>query len=432
MTADNHTSDDASWEERLRIIVEMMRDMSCHTDPQEMVRSYAEKIRQLMVIEQRVSISRRGLSYPYYRITRSTTWPDDINPWTEKDRLPIFAGGVFADLIYRNETTIIDDLTLPADEPAHEYLVGHCSLLAIPMFDQGEALNMVVLLQKQPQAFDKTRVPELVWQSNLFGRATNNLVLKEELRRAYQALDEEMRIVGDIQRALLPTALPKIPTLDLAAHYQPAQRAGGDYYDFFPLPDGKWGVFIADVSGHGTPAAVVMAVTHCIAHTNPGSAAPPGEVLSYLNHHLTTRYAALSSTFVTAFYGIYDPAKRTLNYASAGHNPPQLKRCLDGSLLSLDQAVGLPLGILSEGAYPEAVQQLQPGDQIVFYTDGITEAMNPAGEQFGLQRLDQELQQCSLQATALLRSVLQAVGEFAAGRPADDDRTIVVARVVGE
>src|SRR5205085_5638146 len=131
------------------------------------------------------------------------------------------------------------------------------------------------------------------------------------------------------------------------------------------------------VSGHGTPAAVLMAVTHCIAHTNPGSTQPPARVLHYLNHHLATLYTSQNENFVTAFYGIYDPADRTLTYACAGHNPPRLKRCQDGSLLALNNADGFPLGITADGAYDERVQQLQPGDQLVFYTDGITDAANP-------------------------------------------------------
>src|SRR5262245_45797139 len=192
-----------------------------------------------------------------------------------------------------------------------------------------------------------------------------------------------MKAVGEIQRSLLPARLPTIPTLDLATYYQPSQRAGGDYYDFFPLPAGKWGIFIADVSGHGTPAAVLMAVTHCIAHTNPGSAQPPSQVLDYLTHHLATLYTSRNESFVTAFSGFYDPADRTLTYACAGHNPPRLKRCDDGTLLSLEGAGGLPLGIMPEGEYDECVQQLRPGDQIIFYTDGITEASNPEGRLFG-------------------------------------------------
>jgi phosphoserine phosphatase RsbU/P len=426
----NHLNANADWRERLDFIVEMMREVSRYTDPQAMVRAYGERLQQIRIVDRRLSLSRRGLSFPQYRITRSTSWSDEVNPWKEPDRLPLYEGGLLAELIYNDRPTVIDDLTVDASEPAAEYLTGFRSLLSIPNFDQGEALNMVILLQQRPHAFTREEIPDQVWRSNLFGRATQNLVLKEELREAYQALDQEMKTVGDIQRSLLPAVLPKIPTLDLAAHYQPARRAGGDYYDFFPLPDGNWGVFIADVSGHGTPAAVLMAITHCIAHTHPGPPMPPGKVLDYLNFHLTTRSVGFSSTFVTAFYGIYDPMTKSLTYACAGHNPPRLKRCQDGSLLSLDQARGLPLGVLADGDYSESGQQLQQGDQIIFYTDGITEARSPGNELFGTGRLDHELENCSLQAQALLDSVLNAVNTFAGNRPADDDRTIIVARVV--
>ena len=429
MTTEKITNEPTTWQDRLDVIVDLMRDMSRHTDPQEMVRSYGEKIQQLMTIDRRLSISRRGLDAPHYRVTRSTTWSEEINPWTEKDRLPLFQGGLLGRLIHGDDPVLIHDLELDADEPAREFLEGHRSLLAVPMYDQGEALNMVILLQRESHAFDHEQIPDLVWRSNLFGRATNNLVLKEELRRAYRSLDLEMKAVGEIQRSLLPIKLPNIPTLDLASHYQPAQRAGGDYYDFFPMPDGKWGIFIADVSGHGTPAAVVMAVTHCIAHTHPGPPLPPGKLLGYLNHHLCARYVSRSSTFVTAFYGIYDPVTKRLIYSCAGHNPPRLKRCQDGTLISLDRAGGLPLGIADDIAYEEAELQLQRGDQIVFYTDGLTEAQSSDGNFFGTKRLDDELEKCSLQAQALLNSVLHSVETFANGRPADDDRTIIVARV---
>jgi sigma-B regulation protein RsbU (phosphoserine phosphatase) len=418
------------WQERLFLIEDLMRDMSRHTDPQAMVRSYGERIQQLLPVGRRLSLSRRGLTYPHYRITRSTTWTEEVNPWKEKDRLPLLTGGLLAELIYGDKTVVLDDLELAPGEPAAEYLAGQRSLLAIPMFDQGESLNMVVLLHEQPHAFPREQVPDLVWRSNLFGRATSNLVLKEEVREAYKALDHELQIVADIQRSLLPARLPQIPTLDLAAHYQPAQRAGGDYYDFFALPDGRWGIFIGDVSGHGTPAAVLMAVTHAIAHTRAGPPMPPHTLLDYLNEHLTPRYTEQNGTFVTAFYGIYDPAKRLLTYSSAGHNPPRVKRCQDGSLLALSEASGLPLGIVADTRYEQAEQSLQVGDQVLFYTDGITEAHSIRGEMFGTERLDRELENCTLQAEALLESILRAVETFAAGRPADDDRTLIVARVL--
>lgn len=420
---------DDNWQEQLRLIVDLMRDMSLQTDPQEMVRSYAEKMRVLLPNDGRMSLSRRGLTAPTYRITRSTTWQENINPWKEKARLPVFDGGLLARLIYANQPQVIDELEVSSDDPAYEYLAPHRSLMAIPMFDQGVALNMVVLLRSQPYAFAKEELPEVVWLSNLFGRAANNLVMAEDLQRANLALDREMKAVGEIQRSLLPAKTPSIPTLDLATHYQPSHRAGGDYYDFFPLSNGRWGIFIGDVSGHGTPAAVLMAVTHCMAHTNPESAQTPSQILGYLNHHLATLYTNQTGRFITAFYGIYDPHERTLHYACAGHNPPRLKRCQDGSLLDLNQAGGLPLGIMSDTIYVEALQQLQPGDQIVFYTDGIIEARNTAGKLYGTEGLDQVLENCALQASSLLEAVLQSVEDFVDGHPADDDRTLIVARV---
>ncbi len=299
--------DIVAWRQRLAQIVELVRDMSLHNDPQEMVRSYGKKVRVLLPTDGRISLSRRGLTAPHFRITRSSTWEGEINPWREKDRLPLLQGGLFARLIYSDEAKIIDEIDVAADDPAAPYLAGQRSLMAIPMFDQGVSLNMVILLRKEPAAFASDELPELVWMSNLFGRATSSLVMSEDLQHANQALDREMKAVGDIQRSLLPAQLPKIPTLDIATHYHPSRRAGGDYYDFFPLPEGKWGIFIADVSGHGTPAAVLMAVTHAIAHTNPGQAQPPAQILNYLNHHLATLYTSQNESFVTAFYGVYDP-----------------------------------------------------------------------------------------------------------------------------
>jgi sigma-B regulation protein RsbU (phosphoserine phosphatase) len=404
--------------------------MSRQTDPQAMVRAYAEKVRLLIPADRRLGLSRRALQMPYYRITRDSQWQQPVNPWKEQDRLPLLRGGLLAELIYADQPRLIDDMAVRPDDPAADYLAGYRSLLAIPLYDQGVALNMVLLLRREPGAFLHDQFPEVVWMSNLFGRATHNLVLAEELKQAYDDLDREMKTVGDIQRSLLPAQLPDIPTLDLAASYQPSHRAGGDYYDFFPLPGGKWGILIADVSGHGTPAAVLMAITHTIAHTHPGPPTPPGELLYYVNHQLANRYTAGSETFVTAFYGIYDPATRELTYACAGHNPPRLKRCQDGTLAVLDGAAGLPLGIFPGQQYSSRVQALQKGDQIVFYTDGITEAHNPAGQMFGTQRLDHVLENCTLQAQALLDSVLAAVADFAEGHPADDDRTVVVARVI--
>ena len=417
------------WRERLDLIVETMKEMSRQTDPQEMSRAYGKRMRSLRPTDRLVSLSRRDLEYPWYRVTRCTTWKEEINPWKEKDRLPLLSGGLFAELLYGDEPRLFDEIELSDDDPAAEYVAGMGSMAAVPMYDQGVALNMILLFREEANAFNSEEFPEIVWMSNLFGRATHNLVLSEQLKAAYEAVDYEMKVVADIQRSLLPSKMPDIPTLSLAASYQTSHRAGGDYYDFFPLCDGKWGLLIADVSGHGTPAAVLMAVTHSLAHSYPGPAMPPSRLLEHVNHHLAARYTAQSDTFVTAFYGVYDPANRTLTYASAGHNPPRLKRCVDGTLALLDGTNGLPLGIAPGQTYREQTWQLVPGDQLVLYTDGITEAHNKHGKMFGLERLDKVLENCAIGAPDLLESVLSSLEQFTEGQPAHDDRTLLVAKV---
>ena len=430
MSSDSPTVAASDWQARLDNIMEMMREMSRHTDPQEMVAAYGRHVGRMLPRDRWLSISRRDIESPKFRVTRYSGWTEQINPWKEKDRLPVLDGGLLGELIYAGEPRIIDDLQLSPDDPAAEYLAGQRSLMAIPMLDQGEALNMVISTFEKPHAFDKQRFPEIVWTAILFGRSTHNLVLADQVRTAYNLVDRELQAVGNIQRSLLPAMVPDIPTMKLAVHYQTSQRAGGDYYDFFPLPDGRWGILIADVSGHGTPAAVMMAVTHSIAHLYPGTSAPPSDMLNFVGRHLSRRYTDSVGSFVTAFYAIFDPNSRLLTYSSAGHNPPRLRRCATGEILSLDGAGSYPLGITSDVHNEDASVQLQPGDQLLLYTDGITEAYGADGTMFGLTRLDQVLSHCQHDAGDIMQSIVAAVDDFTAGEPVTDDRTVVAAKIL--
>jgi phosphoserine phosphatase RsbU/P len=422
---------EGDWQERLAFIDQMMRDMSLEEDPQTMVRSYGSRVRKLMPAGRWMSLSRRGLESPWYRITRSSTWTEEIDPWKDKARLPLLGGGLLSELIYANEPRLVDDIAslLAENDPAIEYLAGFRSLMALPHYDHGTALNMVVLLDAEPAAFDPEKFPEWLWVSSLFGRLTYNLRLREELKHAYEIVERELKVVADIQRSLLPQVLPTIPGLELGAYYQTSQWAGGDYYDFFPLPDGRWGILIADVSGHGTPAAVMMAITHSLAHSVPGPADPPAALLGHVNRQLSHHYTTSNEVFVTAFYGVYDPTRRLLTYSSAGHNPPRLKRCGDGSVSSLEEVGGPPLGLLDELEYEQTTLALKPGDVLAFYTDGITEAMNDKNVQFGTTRLDQVLGRCGLDAIEIIRATIEAVDLFTGGQPPEDDRTLLVARI---
>jgi sigma-B regulation protein RsbU (phosphoserine phosphatase) len=415
------------WPKELATIVSWMRDLSMQTDPQAAALMYGEGFRKtgLIPADGYIAVSRRDLEPPAYRITRYSEWKDDINPWREKGKLPLFTTGLIGELIYSNEPQVIDDLRshVADDDPARDYLRPFNFLVTMPQYYNGLALNMGVILMRDGSAFPRERIPVMVWQANLWGWAVLNLVLKNQLREAYDVLDAELRTVGDMQKSLLPKTLPAIPTLDLAVHYETSRRAGGDYYDIFDLGAGRWGILMADVSGHSTPAAVIMAITHAVAHLHPGNGTPPAELLRFVNHHLASRYTTVPTTFVTAFYGVYDARARTLTYARAGHNPPRI--CRGGEAFELDQVGGLPLGITPDEEYEEHTVRLEAGDAMLFYTDGITEARDATGGMFGVEPLDRALVSCAGSVRALLANVLKDLHAFTIGQAIQDDRTVL-------
>ncbi len=423
------------WPERLAMITETMREISRQSDPQAVVNIYGARMRDFFAWQRLVSVSRRGVAHPDVVVTRSSTWDRQPDPWKERDKLPRLKGGLLAELLYGDQPRIINDLVVSPDDPAFEYLQGMRSLMAIPHFDGGVGLNMVLTMKSEPDGFDHENFPEIFWLSNLFGRATSNLVLSRQLRDANAAMDREMKVVADIQQSLLPPHLPNLPTLELAAHYQTSKNAGGDYYDFFELPGDRTGILIADVAGHGTPAAVLMAILHAIAHLAPGDECDPAAILAFLNQNLTERYTGDTGTFVTAFYGVYDALSRKLTYSTAGHPHPFVVSCGKPGIKLLDHAQGMPLGIMADAEYHVSEHQLHTGDTLVLYTDGITEARGPGGRMYGEARLGAAVASCPTKAgptgsaAGQLQSILEDLQAFAEGTPPTDDRTIVVGKV---
>ncbi len=417
-----------NWRARLALSAEVTRELSRSTDPQEMYAVFARRMAQLFPVSRHLTISRRGLRHPDFRVARFSQWENPVNPWKESHRLPVHGGGLLAELLYGDQPRVMDNLTIDPDDPAAEYLTGQRSLLAIPHFDNGVAQTMAIVTRDDTETFPRDRVGDLMLLSNLFSRATQTVVLSSAVKEAFDGLDYELRSIAEIQKSLLPAEKPKVPGLDVAVHYQTAKRAGGDYYDFFALPNDRLGVLIADASGHGAPAAVLMAVAHSIAHTRPEHPLRPGEFLTYMNAHLTRRYTRPTGSFMTAFYAVFDPMNGTLSYASAGHNPPRLLRCADGFKAVLNRAQKLPLGIKPDEVYLEQTVPLLPGDQVVFFTDGVIEAVNTEGDVFGSARIDEELATCLPTASALLRAILASHSLFAAGTTPADDRTLVVVK----
>ena len=250
--------------------------------------------------------------------------------------------------------------------------------------------------------------------------------LSDELRQAREELDRYGALLLTIQESILPQQLPDVPGLGLALHSAQADGAGGDFYDIRSVGLNRWAFVIADVSGHGLAAAAILVLIHALGSAVQGDQAP-GAALALVNNSLATRYLANTGKFVTAFVGLYDTQAQTLTYASAGHPPTRLVR--GNEVRQLDAVAGFPLGIDKTSVYRNENLQLQAGDRLVLFTDGITESANRAHEYFGDERFDAVLTAPVSSAAELLKHVVDSVKGFRARRPAKDDETCLVALV---
>jgi sigma-B regulation protein RsbU (phosphoserine phosphatase) len=257
----------------------------------------------------------------------------------------------------------------------------------------------------------------------------------EILRQAHHehdqlvAIQQDLVVARNIQQSILPKVFPPFPErndFDIFAGMTPAKEVGGDFYDFFLIDKERLGLVIGDVSGKGIPAAIFMAVSRTLLKATAMKGLPPNECLAYVNDLLCLESTA--SMFVTIFYGIFNTATGELEYSNGGHNPPYILRT-DGKIQSLEIAGGIALGVIEEVAYDIERIELQPGDGIFLYTDGVTEAFNAEGVMYTNQRLEQLLTgQNSQPIKEIVQKVFQDVSNFSTGIEQSDDITILAMR----
>jgi serine phosphatase RsbU (regulator of sigma subunit) len=237
-------------------------------------------------------------------------------------------------------------------------------------------------------------------------------------------IEQELRVARLIQQTLLPKSAPELGGYQIAAYYRPAREVGGDFYDFLELEYGRLGLVVGDVSGKGIPAALVMANTRSVLRTiAQGGGIAPGEVLAEANEILYPDIP--SNMFVTCFYGVLDPSSDTFTYANSGHDLPYLHRKGEAEEL---RARGMPLGLMSSMGYEEMELVLEPGDRVLFYSDGLVEAHDPEGEMFGFPRLRALVAEHAEERELgdfLLEELYSFVGE---GWEQEDDITLVTLR----
>ncbi len=429
---------------RIAATLEMLLAVSRQTDPNEASLTFGAHYWKLRPHDFYLSASVRGLEPGQYKITRSIPIetlrdPEAMrpgapgqNPWRDWPSLPIHTGGFVGEVIARGTPQLFDQLDLADDPVVGDRLGAMRSAIAVPLFDAGEPLNWSFNFRRMPRAYTEDDLEEALLVSNLFGSMTRNLVSLRQVKELNDRLRAQFEEVARVQQSLLPRQHPQIPGLKIATSYLPSDLAGGDYYDFFPLSDGRLGILIADASGHGVGAATVMAMLHAILHSYPELHRGPAPVMKWANDRLLD--AGMEGAFVTALFAIYDPRERTLTYSRAGHPLPRVKDGRTGAVRPLDGAASLPLGLMPIDP-DEAVARLNPGDTVVLYTDGITEAFGGAGSggrrtMFGIDGLDAALERCSGDPDCAVDSIHAALHEHTASLTRADDQTLVVFRIL--
>ncbi len=297
------------------------------------------------------------------------------------------------------------------------------SEVAIPLHVEGQLVGVFTASHTELDGFSPCQLRLLQALCSDVAVAVHNARRFQQEQRQREEMTREAREARVIQQALLPKTAPSIPGFTVSGLSIPVGAVGGDWYDFIPMDKGRWGLVLADVSGKGTAAALLMSATRGILRSLVEAACTPREVLSKLNRVLVEDFPA--GRFVTMVYAVLDPVRRTLTLANAGHPRPLL--ITDTSAQFLDVERGIPLG-LGPSDFSEVEVKLPAGSRLVFYSDGITEAGNPADEEYGLVRLQEHF----LRTDASAESLLDDVRSFADGSGLRDDASVILVKGLAE
>jgi len=323
----------------------------------------------------------------------------------------------------------IDDLQL--DSPAVAALRAAGVKLIVPLISQGELIGLLNLgrrLSDQDYSTDDRRLLEkLAAQASPAVRVAQLVREQEAEVRARERIDQELRVAQLIQQQFLPKTLPDLPGWQIAAFYRAAAEIGGDFYDFIALPDGKIGLVVGDVTGHGVPAALVMATTRSVLRSEAPRLVAPGAVLARVNEFLHADIPA--NMFVTCLYAVLDPRTGALTYANAGHDLPFVRR---GDRVEELRATGMPLGAMPGMRYQEKEAVLDPGDVILLHSDGLAEAHDSSRAMFGFPRMRTLMAELGV-GYALIDGLLGSLQAFTgpAWEQEDDITLVTLARSAG-
>jgi len=302
------------------------------------------------------------------------------------------------------------------------------SELAVPLIYKDKVIGVLDLEHTKRGFFTDDHQRTVTTLAAQVAIALENARLYEEIARQEKRLERDLSLARELQFRLLPHALPKLPNLEVAAKFAPARAIGGDLYDFVSYSLDQMGMVIGDVSGKGAPAAIYAALVSGILRSHSPIEPGPAEMLRAVNFSLGER--RIDGQFVSLIYAVWDDRNRSLKIANSGL--PRPLYCHDGKI-EVIEATGLPLGLFDDAEYDEFTFKAKPGDMFVFFSDGIMDARNRAGDMFGRHRTEAIIAGCvNVSADCVVKSLFKAVTEHAAGEEAFDDETVVAIRVKGE
>lgn len=341
-----------------------------------------------------------------------------------KREIPI-GRGVIGAAAQNKQSVLVPDVT--RDPRYVEANPETRSELAVPLIYKDKVIGVLDLEHTRRGFFTEEHQRTMSTLAAQIAIAIENARLYEEIERQERRLERDLSLARELQSRLLPQTSPKLAHLEVAAKFVPARTIGGDLYDFIPYSLSRLGIVIGDVSGKGAPAAIYAALVSGILRSHAPIEPGPAEMLSAVNLSLAER--RIEAQFVSLIYAVWDDEHRTLTVANSGLPRPIY---VHGGKNEVIEATGLPLGLFDEAEYDEFKFRMKPGDMFVFFSDGILDARNRAGELFGRGRVEKLIGECSSKsADCVVDLLFRAVAEHAAGVETFDDQTVVAIRVHG-
>lgn len=402
----------------LRILNEISRDLTSILNLDELLKRIGELISRVIDFQM---FSVLLLDESGQKLTHRFSMRFNENVQLKHD-IPLGRGLVGAAALQKEPVLVPDVLK---DERYIRLNTETRSELCVPLIYKEQVIGVLDLEHTRRGYFNEDNMRTIVTLAAQIAIAIENARLYERIAREEQRLERDLAMAREVQQHLLPPGCPVMQNAEIAAMFQPAHAIGGDIYDFLNYSGGRLGIAVGDVSGKGAPAALFAALVGGILRSTAGIEPSPSEMLHAINLNLNER--KIDAHFVSMIFAVWDDEHRTMQIANSGQPRPMY---VHGGSPQIVEAAGIPLGLLEDNDYDEVTIHAQAGDAFVFFSDGIIDAVNREGEQFGRPRVDDVVAKNSdLSAEGLVSAIFKAVRKFSDGVSSYDDETVVVMKV---